>query len=311
MQQLDLFLDSCDVVLSNDVVATLAAGDREAARHALARLRQEAPEHCDLPAFGELLAFLDHFSQHLRPLDGSPLATETTQQLNHLLTTRITRCATVLGSKASLFLDPLWQQLAAAASERFDPARPELHPAALLLRCRNYGAAERAAAAIDGHDANAAVLRWRALARYRRSGGKGIRLPIFLLAWCAPETLADVLAELGDERLDRAWREFQQRTESLDASWFPAWHLLRYPETASDDRTADASNEETGGRSTAGSYRAALNAPAAQAWLLLTEIIALERQGYSRKLIERRARLQAINAEFYASYMQSRTSTRR
>lgn len=296
-QQLDLFLDSREVTLINEVIAALCAHDGERAAQCIARLRAEAPAQRDLAAFESLHAFLTRFLQSLREADYSGLRPELIAALRELLDTRVTPLAMVLGNAAGGFLRLIWRLLAGAAVQPFDPEQPELHAADLFLRAQAYDALEAAANSIVGHSTDRAVLRWRAIARYRLVGLQGARLPIFRLAWYAEDTLPELLKTLADPLLDHDWRAFQAEVEELDASWFPAWYFLAHPQSASDLGAQLAQDNADMGA----------GIPAQQACLLLPRILDLEKQGLSRALVDLRARLRAADARFFAAYMRSRS----
>ena len=171
----------------------------------------------------------------------------------------------------------------------------------LFLHAEAYDAVETAANGIVGHARERAVLRWRAIARHRLSGLKGARPQIFFLAWHAAGDFPAVLKELNDPLLDRNWLDFQADLDDLDASWFPAWYLLRYPEAASDVGTTLVQSIDQGSQPV----------PAAQAFLLLTRILDLDKLGHSRALVEQRERLRAIEGGFFAAYMRSRSVQQR
>lgn len=290
--QLDIFLDSHEVTLANEVVAALCAHDSVRTAQSIARLRAEAPERPDLPVFDRLHAFLDLTREiHTAGLDADAL--ELTVEV---LKTRIVPAAGILGSAAKAFLEFLWLQLARAATHPFDRERPHLHAAELFLRAQAYEAAEAAAVGIAGAEAERAVLHWRSVARYRLAGLKAAWPQILALAWGAPDAFPDLLQELGDSQLDKDWLAFKAETEDHGNEWLPAWYLLRHPEASA----------EMGGERASGLPPAIESMPARQAFGLLTRILDLEKQGHSRTLIEYRARLKATDAGFFATYMRSR-----
>ena len=116
-EQLDLFLDSGNTTLTNEVITALCAHDSARAAQSIARLRAEAPAHRDLAAFESLYAFLTLFLQSLREADSSGLPPEVIATLRELLDTRVTPLATVLGNAAGGFLRGFWLLLARAADQ--------------------------------------------------------------------------------------------------------------------------------------------------------------------------------------------------
>jgi hypothetical protein len=139
------------------------------------------------------------------------------------------------------FSHSFWLQLARAATHPFDRERPHLHAADLFLRAQAYDAAEAAAIGIAGADTDRAVLRWRAIARYRRAGLKAARGQIFAFAWYAPDAFPDLLRELGDSQLDKDWLAFKAEVEDSGNAWLPAWYLLRHPAVSAEIGSEPAS----------------------------------------------------------------------
>lgn len=292
-QQLDLFLDSREVALANEVVAALRTDDCARVAASIAALRAEAPGRADLAAFDVLLGCLE---KH-RNTDFTALDTGSLDQLVSEIDKHVAPAAQFLGGEAPAFLNRLWRRLAeAAATFPFDRARPHAHAAELFLRAQAHDEAEQAAQAIAGGCREPVVLRWRALARYRTGGLPAARWQIFSLAWFAAETLPPVLGELAAAQLDLDWRRFRAEAETPDAAWFPAWCLLAHPELAS----------ALAGEISPAVEQAAQDIPGMLAYVVLTGILAVEQRGYSRALVEQRARLRAIDTGFFAAYMQSR-----
>jgi hypothetical protein len=292
-RQLDLFLDSREVALVNDVVAAFRAGECAPARHALAALRAEAPERSDLAAFAVLLACLEK----LRDTDFATIDSDQIEQLLGEIDAVVAPASRALGSEAQGFLNRIWRKLAtAAARQPFDRARPQIHAAALYLRAQADAEAEDAASRIADGWNDPVILRWRALARCRAAGLQAARWQIFSLAWFATDSFPQLLAELAAPQLESDWRRFQSAIEMPDASWFPAWCLLPHPEFAA----------ALVGEISPAIRRAAAGIPGLRAFLALTRILAIEAGGHSRVLVEERARLQAIDATFFAAYMHSR-----
>jgi len=295
--QLDLFLDSREVTLANDVVAAFRTGDCGRVQDSLAALRAEAPARADLAAFGVLLAFLERD----RESDCASLDSDRLEQLVGVFDTDVAPASRALGGEAQGFLNRTCRKLAAAAARQpFDRARPQTHAAALYLRAQAHAEAEAAAAAAASSFADGwrdpVILRWRALARYRVGGLQAARWQILSLAWFAADSFPELLRELAAPQLESDWRRFQAETEVPDATWFPAWCLLTQPELAA----ALAGEISPPLRQAAAGIRGLL------AFVVLTGILAIEPGGYSKALIEERARLQAIDAGFFAAYMRSR-----
>ena len=66
-RQLDLFEDSRNVLLNNDVLKALAAYDTDAATLAVTALHNVFPQHHDLPDHRQLIEQLSDFRRALQP----------------------------------------------------------------------------------------------------------------------------------------------------------------------------------------------------------------------------------------------------
>ncbi|MDP2825336.1 MAG: hypothetical protein Q8O52_21970 [Sulfuritalea sp.] len=283
MQQIDIFNDTQATSLANDVVAALADHDDERAAQSIAALRREEPDYRDLAAFDTLQAFLEHRGKDSALADVVAIAARV-RRIDEF----VQPAAAVLGNRADDFLRPIWRRLA-ATTHAFDGAFPEAHRAALLLRAGDREAAETAAREIAGGQRLAVVQRWLCLARHPRFGLDGVLAPLFRFAWLAPSRLEEIVAELDDPLLTKAWREFLGVFGDLDASWFPAWYLAEHRAASFID---EAIPDEI---------------PAAAACRRLVRILALEKQGHSPALVAQRAKLKALDETFFAWYMARRS----
>jgi hypothetical protein len=289
--QLDLFLDSRAVMLANEAIDALSARDAAHAAAALDRLRREAPGH---PAQPALETLGDALAGWRKP-DADPAAiVRAVQWLDNEIAPAAGRA---LGPAAQAFVRGFFRDLAdAARGLAYEPARATAHRAWLCLRCGEWGEAEEAARAIPGSNRNPDALHWLCVARYHRYGLAAARSSLFALAWHAPQRLPSILAELGDELLDRDWQAFDRASEwegvqeSELPAWFPAWYLLEHPVVGKE--LSDAAFPDT---------------PPAGAARLLAELVELERQGNQPKLAGRRERLRRLNPGFFSLYMTRRT----
>ena len=229
-RQLDLFLDGRNAFLVYEVVTSLLVRDRGRAESGLQRLNDEYPLHPDLPALALLVAALDFPS-------GAPTthATLTADiEAVHALGPAARR---LLGEDAAMFLQPLWQALAAtAASLPFDEAHPRAHRSWL---CQQYGdwAAVRAAVEAQPDWAARPRLRYRlGLARHHL-GEPEAAIRLWLpLCWTNPAlfgrrapTIPSAILREGRDAFERAVVLDESLDDAGDATgWFPAWLLLRH-----------------------------------------------------------------------------------
>lgn len=290
--QLDLFLDSQAVILANDVIGALAARDPKRAVAVLGRLRSGAPDYPGIDTLERLTVALATWSA-----PGADAAA--IESAVDLLDRDIAPAAHhVMGEIAVGFVAGFFRFLAEAARGLdYDPAHPSAHRAWLCLRCGEWHEAEAAADTIPRSRSNPDAISWRCIARYRSRGFAAAPPNLFALALWAPSRFASMLAELTNAALQRKWRRFEAASDwaSVDESelptWFPAWFLLEHP-------AAGAEIEDMAFSAT----------PAAEAARLVRELLELEKQGFSQRLVAGRARLLKLSCELFALYMANRTT---
>lgn len=278
-------------MLANEVVSALLARDALRCVDRLDDMRRSAPDHPRLPALETLVLALAGWRAPVP--ETVAIARRVAELEDH-----VGPAADVaLGLEATVFLGGFFRELASAAQGLpYTPAHLAAHRAALCLRCGDFFGAEQAALAIPGWNAIPDALHWLTVARYRLGGLDAARATLFGLAWRLPGRLLLVLAELGDELLDRDWQSFEQScdwehvSESDLPAWFPAWYLVEHPATGKI--LDDVAFPDT--------------APANAARTLL-RLFDLERQGNSRALVGPRGQLRSLNPELFALYMARRT----
>lgn len=288
--QLDLFLESRAVVLANEVKRSLLGRDAVRAISQTAELEREAPDYPALVSLSTLARFLRDW----KPPE--PSTAEIARRVSQLEAEAEPAAKLSLDTEAQVFLNGFYRELAAAARElAYDPAQPKGHPALLLQRCGDFAGSEAAALAIANWRRTPDALQWLTMARHRLRGLSAARPTLFALAWHDPGRLAPLIAELGDEALERDFRAFESAcdwtgtTEESRPTWFPAWYLVEHPASAADlDLTG------------------APDGPATSAASLLVHILDLERQGSSRTLVDLRGRLRGLDFDLFDLYMARR-----
>jgi hypothetical protein len=150
-QQLDIFDDSRDVMLRNDVLHALAQRDGPAAAAAHRALRAEFPGDDRLPAMQVLIDTLGageprRFARHDEAQAAVAMVQDTVRPA--------ARTVWPAEADARAWLSPVWAALArSAAALPFDAGRPELHAAALWLqagRARSVPPYGRHSAFVEG-----------------------------------------------------------------------------------------------------------------------------------------------------------------
>lgn len=302
MQQLDIFNDSRDLQLRNDLAAALAALDAAAAVWARQALADEYPHDAALPAADVLIAALAHASDTAFADLAEALAAR------HHLQAHIGPAAqTVFGHEgAAPWLRAQWQRLAQRALAL--PYRGELadgHAAALWLQA---GAWAQAAAAVQGIASWRRIpqpLAWMLQAQWQQTGpgGPDAAWPLLAeLCWLAPERARQVMSALPDAALHKRMRrfegEFADELEPADGpdggtpawAWFPAWLLV----------------EQTLPAAPLGGAQAGLNTLPERGFRLVQSLLRLERQGRHHEVVAHRRDLLGLNARLFALYMKTR-----
>lgn len=294
-RQLDIFDDSRDVALRNDLAQALLAADPVAARRIAGTLQAEfgddrvlAPaytliEHLgwrlslNVPGHLEVAAVLDARQR----LDG-PLAAA---------------AVAVLGAQeAPSWLGAQWCWLAGQAADiGWQPAAAEAHPAALYLRGQAWAQAAEAVARIESWRRIPLPLLWMTQARWRGNGADAGWPLLAEALWLAPTRAAALLPALADARLERLVARFEERVDPAAASgadwaWLPAFALVEQPLLAGPLSSAIVPTETAPG----------------EAFGVVMALLRLERQGRHHEIVAHRARLQALSANLFAAYMATR-----
>ena len=289
--QLDLFADSRDVTLRNDVLDALQQRHACDARQAWERLTGEYPADDTAPILAVLITAIENvptarFVSH-------PALVEARRVLADEIAPAARR---LLGEQAAgAWLVPCWRTLAQrAAALPFDADSSDHHAAPVWLQAGDWDAAKQAVERIASWRRIPAPLAWMTEARYR-ADGLDLAWPLLTeLAWLAPVRCVALISRLGDVSLDALRKQFDAQFigtgELTDFAWFPAWLLTVKPGLADRLREAQLSRHMDPERATS----------------MLLQILSLERQGRHHDLIERRQALRDLHGGLYAAYMKTR-----
>lgn len=289
--QLDIFADSRDVMLRNDVLEALQRRHASEARQAWQRFADEYPEDDTLAALATLVNELErdatlHFVDH-----------HTLDATRRVLREDVGPAAVRLFGEpaARAWLTLCWRALAyRAASLMFRADDSDNYAAPLWLRAGDWAAARQAVGQIESWRRIPVPLMWMAQARYCADGLESAWPLLTELAWLSPGRFAGLLAELSDASLDALRRKFDAGFEGAgqvaDLAWFPAWVLIEKASLAPLLREAQPSSYTAPERATR----------------LMLQILDLERRGNQHELIGRRKTLRDLHAGLYAAYMKTR-----
>jgi len=296
--QLDIFDHGRDLMLRNDVLAALERRDAAAARAARQELLEEYPDDGSLAPLALLIEALERSPG---PAFGDHDAVRTAR---HWLDDAVTPAArrSFDPPTATTWLAGLWRELAQrAAALPFRAECSEDHAAALWLRAGDCPAVIDAVARIQSWRRSPAPLAWMAEARWRHDGLDAVWSLLAELAWLAPDRFDALTRRIADPVVQALRRRFEAEFEpdgdaatASDAAaglaWFPAWVLTDKPALAprlGAARPCGAGAPERGLR-------------------LMLELLALERQGNHREIVQRRQDLRDTQAALYAAYLKTR-----
>ena len=295
MQQLDIFADSRDVMLRNDLLEAVQQRDGVVARTALALLAGEFPDDRALPAMTVLVGELER--EATAPLADCAALAVGRRHLEEKVAPAARRV--LPAHTVQTWLAPCWRALARRAETlpfRADDAGHPAgnHAAPLWLLAGEWAAASEAVERIESWWRVPAPLAWMTEARYR-TGGLDAAWPLLAeLAWLAPARFEALLVVLGDASLDTLRRrfdaEFPGTGEVDDYVWFPAWLLVVKPALAGRLGEARVQRDQAASRATA----------------LLGEILRREHEGDQHELVRLRQELSRLHGGLFDAYMATR-----
>lgn len=295
--QLDIFNDSRDVMLRNDVVQALAQHDVSRAQSAWLALERDYPEDDFLARAQLLLDALQARNQQDTAFAGHA----DLQSARRALLTVIEPAAQRLMGRAgaALWLRPFWGKLIErAAHVSFDAEFEFEHVAPMRLHLEDWQGALDAASGIESWRRRPAPLAWMVQAKLRLHGLRASWALLAELVWLAPKRLDALIQSSPEPTLQRLKDQFDARFEpqkegadaALDLAWFPAWVLTEQPQYLGDLAQAQPAQH---------------SAPE-QALRLLVNLLGLERQGRHRDIVNYRKSLRDLNGWLYGDYMKTR-----
>ena len=288
--QLDLFADSCAVMLRNDLIDALQCHDTSAARAVLAALAVEADNDAALADGWVVIAGL---LADEAPFDGLEAALQARAQMAE---STLPAAVRVMGSARAAAWSALpWARLARRAEAL--PFRPEAadgHASPLWLLAHKWQAAAQAVQTIASWRRIPAPLAWMAEAHWHLHGLDGTWPLLTELAWLAPARWQAVAQALPDRALNRLAQRFEESFDDAAATeawaWLPAWALCDQPLLAAPMATAEPSRQTE----------------PEQGWQLVQALLRLERHGRHAEAMENRRKLKVLHGGLFAAYMRGR-----
>ncbi len=291
-QQLDIFADSRDVALRNDLVQALLDADVSGALRAAAALQAAFPGDAVLAPATRLI---EHLQVAQGPGAAQRLQAAAVADARSRLDGPLTAAArAVLGDESAPWLAGRWRALAQqAAGIAWHPAHADAHAAGLYLRAQAWTLAADAVAGTASWRRIPQPLLWMAEARWRGAGADAAWPLLAEALWLAPARAADLVQALADPTLSRLAARFEECFEpakGADWAWLPAFALVERPLLAGPLATAEPPADE---------------APA-EAFKTVAALLRLERQGRHHEIVAQRARLKALSGPLMKAYMATR-----
>jgi hypothetical protein len=294
-QQLDIFNDSRDVALRNDLAQALFDSDSPAALRIANTLQVEFGADRMLAPAEALIEHL-HWRQSLAANGHFDAAT--VLDARHRLDGAVAPAAAAAfgAQQAAAWMAGQWRWLADQAQGiGWHPAHADAHAAALYLRGQDWPQAAAAVARIESWRRIPLPLLWMTQARWRGDGADAA-WPLWAEAlWLTPARAAALLPALADKRLDQLVLRFEERFDATAASdadwaWLPAFALVDQPLLAGPLSHATPPADTATG----------------EGFAVVMALLRLERQGRHHEIVAQRARLRALSTTLFAAYMVTR-----
>ena len=292
MEQLDIFDDSRDVALRNDLVQALLDANVSGAQRAASALQAEFPDDAMLAPAGLLI---EHLQAAQAPGAAQRLeATAVLEARSQLDGPLAVAARAALGDAAASWLAVRWRVLAQqAAGIAWHPTQADAYAAGLYLRARCWTQAAEAVAGIASWRRIPQPLLWMTEARWRGEGADAAWPLLAEALWLAPARAVPLVGALTDPTLTRLARRFEEVFEPGVAdewAWLPAFALVERPLLAGP----------------LGSAEPPADRPPAEAFRTVAALLRLERQGRHHEIVAHRARLKALSGPLMRAYMATR-----
>lgn len=299
VQQLDIFADSRDVGLRNDLAQALLDGDGFTAQRVARELRAACGDGAVLASAAVLIEHLQAQQAADAPgASGSRLDAQAVLDARRHLDGPVTAAAAVVFDReaAQAWLAGRWQALAEqAAGVGWHPAQADAHAASLYLRAQAWAAAASAVDRIDSWRRIPQPLLWMTQARWRIAGADAGWPLLAEALWLAPARAVALLPLLADPALTKLAARFEACFDLAgppgeDWAWLPAFALVERPLLASPLALASPP----------------LGRAPGEAFKTVAALLRLERQGRHHEVVAQRARLKALSPPLMAAYMATR-----
>lgn len=292
-RQLDIFDDSRDLALRNDIAQGLLRGDWPAAQRSAAALRAEFG---DDPALAPAALLIEHLRDEAAAAPASIPDGATVLERRQRVEETLSHAANELmgAADARTWLARQWRALARRAQPLpWQPEQPQAHAASLYLQAGDWADAAEAVRAIESWRRIPQPLLWMTQACWHMQGADAAWPLLTEALWLAPGRARALLAQLPDKPLARLVRRFEadfEPEDDPDWAWLPAWALVDQPALA--EVLAGASSDA--------------DAAAIRGFRLVIALLRLERAGRHHDVVEHRRQLRSLDERLFALYMRAR-----
>ena len=286
--QLDIFDDSVETMLLNDVVRALRQLSFQGAEKAITELSIKYPGNAGISS-AQALMDIREFPGEIACHQGLDKAVG-----------RIVECfqpasESLLGSDAKQWLrQHAWGKLALMVSDiPYSNAYPSAHAAAVWIRAEEWGSAIQSILSIPGWRKLPVPLHWMVIAKIRSGAINGTWPLLMELAWMAPETFAETVRSMRNQALLRLMDDFEASFEDSDdcqLCWFPALAITASPVLMDLLRGVEPVKVTE----------------ATRAFDCVRNLLILEKQGRQSEIAKERALLRSLNGALFKRYMRSR-----
>ncbi|HAT49065.1 MAG: hypothetical protein HQL07_17665 [Nitrospirae bacterium] len=224
--QMDLFLDTPETMLINDLILAIADHNAPVADELVKRLAENHPQNGALEELHPLIQAITQ-KEHLAhtPMEGIQIIQD-----------EIVPCAQqTLAALAGRYLKPFYRLFDRALMHQpFDPQHPNAHRSWTLEQLENWKALAECVLLEEGWVRQPVLLQRRAKALFQLKRLEASHQVWVQFFWGFPQQAAQAIESQGDKNLKRLWYDFIDRVEHRenDAQTFPAWMLIHQPRLA-------------------------------------------------------------------------------
>jgi len=225
--QLDIFLDSSDLAILNQLRTALTAREYQQAEKQLHLFIARFPNH-------PLRDPAERLFDALNYIDRIPPPEQAERELQTLSTHLLPAAQAVLASRARDFMIPFWRNLATSFDNKpFNANNSRAHASWIYAQCLDWQAVRACVLVISDFRQEPELLIRLAEAEYRLGNSQAAIQQWCSLCWQFPTQAAALFNNdsFPDPHLKFVWDAFRDLDlePMLAIDWFPAWFMLNEP----------------------------------------------------------------------------------